>query len=133
MAGIASDREMRALQRKARFVMIENRRLPCARRVASGASSREISRHVVGIGRALKILLMARKTIQRCTGETVIHVAQIARDCPMRASERKTRAVVIDGKGAFPRYGVVANLTFVREIAGHVVGVGCLLIIRFVT
>ena len=68
MALLARHHCMCALQRKCNLVVIERRRLPCARRVACLARMREVAGNVVGICRTLKIALMAREAIHRCAG-----------------------------------------------------------------
>lgn len=85
VALIARRRYMRAEQRKARFAMIERRRLPRIRRVTGSTSMRKIRRHMIRIGRVLKIVLMTRKTICCRTGITIIDVAQITRNREVRA------------------------------------------------
>ena len=85
VALIARRRHMRAEQRKARFAMIERRRLPRIRRVTGSTSMRKIRRNVIRISRVLKIALMTRETIHRRAGEAIIDMAQIARNGEMRA------------------------------------------------
>jgi hypothetical protein len=84
---------------------------------------------VIRIRRALKIVLMARETIRRRAGETIVRVALIASNCEMRAGERKTRAIVIEAGGT-PRIVVMARQTILRIIAGGMIRIGGLLIIR---
>lgn len=78
VALIALCRSVRAGQGKTRAVMIERRRLPDAGGMARRAILREIPRHVVGIGGALIVRLMARKAIHGRAGVTIVGVAQIA-------------------------------------------------------
>lgn len=78
MALIARRRHMRAEQRKARFAVIERRGLPCVGGMARSTIMRKIGRDMIGIGRALKIALMARETIRRRAGEAIVDVTQIA-------------------------------------------------------
>jgi hypothetical protein len=128
----ASRRRVRAEQRKARFVMIESRRLPGARRVAARAGLRKIRRDVIRIRRALKIALMAGEAVRRRAGEAIVHVTQIACYGEMRAGERKLRAVVIEVRRQ-PGVNRMARQAIVRKIAGNVVRIRRSLKIRLVT
>ncbi len=74
----ARRRRVRAEQRKARFVVIENRGLPGAGRVAARAGLRKIRRDVIRIRRVLKITLVAREAIRWRAREAIVHMAQIA-------------------------------------------------------
>jgi len=79
----AFNRPMRAEQWESRAIVIERRGLPYIHGMALRASVREISGHVIRRCCLLKIGLMARKTIHRRAGETIVHVALIARHCRM--------------------------------------------------
>ncbi len=59
VALVACRRHMRAEQWKARFAVIKSRGLPGVGGMARYTSVRKIGRHVIGVGRALEIALMA--------------------------------------------------------------------------
>ena len=96
VALVACRRHMRAEQRKARFAVIKSRGLPGVGSMARRTSVRKVGRHVIGVGRALEIALMARETIRRCAGKAIVDVTQIAGHGQMRAGQWKARAVVIE-------------------------------------
>lgn len=88
--------------------------------MAQGAGSGESRRHVVGIGSALIIPLVAGVAVRRRSRILAIDVAAGAGHGGMGAGERKTGAVVIE-TGRNPRRRVVAYLALLRKPGGCVV------------
>ena len=72
---IARYSQVRAIEREARAIVIERRRTPRNVTVAEQTVSRIIVRNMIGIRRALKIILMAREAILRRACEATIDVA----------------------------------------------------------
>ena len=87
---------------------------------------------MIGIRRALKIGLMARVTIRRRSGKTIVDMALIAGRRHMRAEQRETRFVVIERRG-LPSAGGVAARAVVREIRRRVIRIRGALKIRLMT
>ncbi len=81
----ASRRRVRAEQRKTRFIVIESRGLPRARRVTARAGLRKIRRDVIRIRRALEIALMAGEAVLRGAGKAIVDVALAAHHRHVRA------------------------------------------------
>lgn len=98
MALRAVDGAMSAAQWKGGQIVIELCRLPCVVVVANPAISGVIAGHVVRIRGALKIRLMARKTIFWCAGKTAIHMALGAIDGIVGAQQGKCCAAVIEAR-----------------------------------
>lgn len=99
---------MRAGERKARAIMIERCRLPGDIAMATLAIVRIVAGHVIGIGRILKIGLMAREAIFRRSSVLAIGVTACAIHSLMRAHQRKRRTIVIECRRP-PRATIVAD------------------------
>ncbi len=108
--------------------MIESRLHPRGRVVTDFALLRESSRHVVRIGGAAVILLMAAIAGCRQAGVVVVHVALRALDAGMRARERKCRLGMIEGC-RHPRRGRVADLAGLWDPRGRMVRIRRALVI----
>ena len=76
-------------------VVIERCTLPICRRMAQGAVLGETCRHVVRIGRSVKIRLMAGDACSRESGVHVVFVALSTGDTDMSACQRKRRVGVV--------------------------------------
>ena len=105
--------------------MVKLRRLPCSGVVTSFASLREPRLLVIGVGRALEILQMARNA--RGGRDVVIVVDVTIRALPrrdgVRSIQRKINRVVIETRG-LPCHRAVTLLAGLREMCHHVVGIG---------
>ena len=88
--------------------------------MAQGAGSGESRRHVVGIGGALIILLVAGVAGGGRSRVLAVDVATGAGDGGMRAGQGETRRVVIE-TGRNPRCRVVAHLALLRKPGGCMV------------
>src|SRR5215469_4364878 len=95
MALAALQRRVRARQRPPGRGMIEARLSPRGGVVTDLALLREAHRHVIRIGGAGEVLLMAAIAGRRQAGVVVVHVALRALHAGMRASEWKRRLGMI--------------------------------------
>ena len=116
---------VRAGQRESGLGVIKGRRLPGARVVAKLAGLREAALHVVGIGRVLEILQVARYTSR---GRDLVVVVDVAvrtgpRRHGVRAGQREVHRGVIERR-RLPGGSRMAGLARLREIQGDVVRVG---------
>lgn len=84
---------------------------------------------MIGIGRVLKIALMAGEAIHRRAGVAIIDMAQITGHRQMRARKWKARAVVIEVRRP-PGITVMASQTIMWIIAGHMIRIRGVLKIR---
>jgi hypothetical protein len=113
---LARRHHVRTSQREAGLCVIESRRLPGCRIVASLAGLRESTGHVVRIGRALEVLEVARHASR--AGEVVVVVGMavraLARRHGMRPSQRESGGRVIE-LAIRPRHHVVTLLASGRE------------------
>lgn len=92
--------------------------------MTKGAVGREARRDVLGISGAGKVLGVARIAIRRQLGaEVAVEVTRGAGQGRVRAGERESRVVVIEG-GWDPGAGGVADGTICREARGNVIGIG---------
>jgi len=112
-----------AVDREKVGIVIERCRCPARHGVAGRAVVREIQRHVAGIGLLLELGLMAREAVLRRSCKHPVHMATRAGHALMRTQKRERRVVVIEGRRV-PGRGRMAGQAVMREIAGHVVGVG---------
>ena len=108
--------------------MIEARLRPRGRVVTDFALLRESYRHVIRIGRAGVILLMAAVAGSRQAGVVVVHVALRALHAGMSASERKCRLGMVE-RCRHPRGGCVADFAGLRNTGGRVIRIGRALVI----
>jgi len=113
-------------------VMIESRWQPGVQGMARSAIMRKVQGHMIGIGRALEIGLMAREAIRGRAREAIIDVALIAGGRSVRPGQRKAGLVVIKGRGQPGARGVTRS-AIVRKIRSHMVGVNRALKIRLMT
>jgi len=90
--------------------------------VAQRAGGGEGCRHVVGIGGALVILLVAGIAGRRRSCELIINVATGAGHGGVRAGQGEAGQVVIKA-GRHPRRGGMAHLALLREAGGRVIGI----------
>ena len=131
VTGNAIQRKVSAVERELCLVVVESGGFPCGGGVADGAVVGELVGHVVGIGNAVKIGLVTGNAVGGCTGETLI-VTGNAIQRKVSAVERELCLVVVES-GGFPRGGGVADGAVLRELIGHVVGVGNAVKIGLVT
>ncbi len=117
------DGAVSATQGKGREIVVKFCRLPRIVVVANLAIFGKIARHVIRIGWALKVGLMAREAIRRGAGETIVRVALTAIDCCVRAEQGEARFIVIIRRRS-PDIIVVANLAIFGKITGDVIRVG---------
>ncbi len=105
--------------------MVEAGGLPGAGRVARLASLREAAGHVVRVGRALKILQVTRHACRAGKGVVVVDVAvgTLARGHCVHARQREVHRAVIK-RSWRPASCRMARIASLREVAGHVAGVG---------
>ena len=114
---------MRAGQRESGSRVIEGRSIPGRRIVALRAGLREIRLHVIRLGRTLEILQVAGHAGRAGQIVVAVHVTLRALNGGVRAGERESGVVVIEGRRR-PRGRVVALLASLRESAGNVIRVG---------
>ncbi len=126
-------RRMRAGQRESSRAVVEIRVSPRCGAVASLAGCRHFRLHMVGVGRALVILHVARIAIGWRTGKLAVHVTLSASCGQMRSGQWKLRKRVVIESRRLPRGGVVATLTSLREARLHVIRVARFLEVRQVT
>ena len=108
-----------AEQGKARFIVIIRRRPPNICVVANLAIFGKITGNVIRIGRALKIVLMAGKTIFRRAGKTAINVAFRTFGSRMGAHQRKTGSAVIEALAAKSCDLPAGNRAVMALLAAH--------------
>lgn len=128
--GIATGMALAALQRRVRpgqgpagRGMIEGRLSPRSCVVTDLALLREAYRHVIRVGRAGEILLMAAVAGRWQAGVIVVYVALRALNARVRAGEWKRRLGMIE-RCRHPRRGGVADLAGLRDPGGRVVRIG---------
>lgn len=112
--------------------VIEGCAQPARGAMACGAGSGETGRNVVRIRRALIIGLVTRVAISRDGGVVVFYVAAGTRHAGMSAGQRKWRVVVIE-RCRYPSRRTVADVALLRHPGGHVVRIGCALVILKMT
>lgn len=112
--------------------MVESCAQPAGRGVTRCASRRETRRHVIRIGRAAIVHLVASVTIRGQGRVVVVHVTTGACDRGVRPGQRE-RSVVMVERRRHPGRGAVAHVTLLRESDRYVVRVGCTLEICQVT
>ena len=122
VTGNAIQRKVSAVERELRLVVVESGGFPCGGSVADGAVLRELVGHVVGVGNPAEIGLMTGNAVGRCTGKTLVVTGNTI-EGKVSAVERELRLVVVES-GGFPCGGSVADGAVLRELVGHVVGVG---------
>ena len=107
----AGHADVRTRERKSRRAVIEGRRLPARRRVARLAGGRKCRQYVVRTRRRLIVRHVARRArrIRRAQVVVVIDMAGAARDAHVRARQRESRLIVIEGR-RLPRGRRVADL-----------------------
>lgn len=88
-------------------------------RLAGGGEGRG---HVIGVGGALVILLVAGVAGGGCSGELIVNVAAGAGHGDVRAGQREGRRVVVEA-GRSPGRGAVAHLAGLREPRRRVIRV----------
>jgi len=115
-------REVRVIERRAR---------PRRCCVASGAGRREPGGSVVRIGRAVVVALVATHAGRRQRRVVVVHVAISAGHGGVRAGQRESRRVVIEGS-AGPVRRAVADIARRRETHRCVLRIICIVVIRLV-
>ena len=113
---------VRTGQRKARFRVIESRRLPSCGGVAGFASLREPATHVIRVGGSLEILQVTRHAGRAGQVVVVIDVAigTLPRRNRMRARQHKVHRGMIETR-RLPRRSGVALQAIRREIGSHVI------------
>ena len=124
----ALQREVRTGQRETCGRVIECGIRPGRRAMAAFTSLRHSSLHVVGIGRSLKVLQVARDA--RGVGQVVISVDMTLRALQrdVRPGQRETRLAMIES-GVRPRCRRVATLAGLRHARLHVIRVGGSLVV----
>ena len=101
---------MRPCQRKARGAVIKGRVVPCGRGVALLATRRKSRLHVIGVGRAVEILYMARSAIRRCPHKLAVDVALGTRYIDVSPGQRELCECVVIEVRHIPRARVVTRL-----------------------
>lgn len=102
--------------------VIEGRTQPGCRVVAGLAGCRELRGHVIRIGGAQIILMMAPIAVRRQGGVVVVHMTAGARHRRMESRERKAGVIVVE-RSRNPCARVVAHVALLGESNLHVVGV----------
>ena len=113
---------VRTGQRKARFCVIESRRLPGCGGVAGFASLREPATHVIRVGGSLEILQVTRHAGRAGQVVVVVDVAigTLPRRNRMRARQHKVHRGMIETR-RLPGRSCVALQAIRREIGSHVI------------
>jgi len=101
---------MRPCQRKARGAVIKGRVVPGGRGVALLAGRRKSRLHVIGVGRAVEILYMARSAIRRCSHKLAVDVALGTRYIDVSPGQRELCEGVVIEVRHIPRARVVTRL-----------------------
>ena len=122
VGALARGHGMRSGQRKCRVVVVKGGIGPDRRVVAQLALLRKSGRHVIGIGRTLEILEMARDACGAVQAVVIVDVAvgALARGHGMRACELEAGGGVVEGAIA-PLHCVVAGFARGRECCCNVV------------
>ena len=119
---------VRALERKARAVMVEGAGLPRCFIMALSTIHREAGRHVVRIGGAVVVRQVARIARGRCA-RVAVRVALQAVHVRVRSRQREARRVVIEGR-RLPGALVVARRAVRAEPGTGMVRIGRRVVIR---
>ncbi len=126
----ALHRGMRPRQRETRTAVIKSRVVPRGRGVALLASRRESRLHVIGRGRAVEVLHMARSAIRRCPHKLTVDVALGAGYANVPPGEREFRERVVIEVGHIPRARVMASLAGGGEARLRMRRIACLIEVR---
>ena len=116
---------VRAGQREPGFGMIETRVRPRRSVVADSTGRGNTGLHMVGIGRALIVLHMARGAIGGSSCELAVDVAQGAGHGHVSARQREFAESIVIKRRGLPRGSAVAGLAGLREAGlgvGRVIG-----------
>ena len=118
----ASGTDMSAGQWKIRVVVVKGRRIPRGCVVTLGTGMAKLSLHVIGIGHAFKVILMAEVAFCGRSRILSIDMTSGAVYTDMRAGQRELRLAVIKGR----RLPCVRRMTLqavVAKLICHMVGI----------
>jgi hypothetical protein len=132
MTTVARESDVRSRQRKRCLRVIKRGPQPVRCAVADRAVRWETCRHMVWVGSALKVLVVARVTRSGCAGEGTAGVALRTGQAHVSAGEREFGLGVVIERGRQPCGSGVALLAGLGKASGHVVGIRGLLEVPYV-
>ncbi len=122
MAGNAAYSHVSSCQRELGLRMIKGGLIPCCSVMTGCAVVVKVILHMIWIGGAVKVSLMAGVTIRRCAGITCA-VAGYTIHCHMGSGQRELGLRMVERRRT-PCIGVVAGCAVVVKVILHVIWIG---------